>query len=512
MSRAKLLSLDALYSDRTTHQLNDIPSGNFSDTHILTRQYQADLGLTTPLAADWQLSTSASYGVNLTDYASVAPEFAISSIYDARNQIETLGAEADGSLFYSGGGLVKAAVGAELRRELYNYNVVEFLGPLTGPLSRHVAAEFAEVLLPLVGAENASRALQKLDLSLAVRHEDYSDFGATTNPKVGVTWSPLASLKAHATYGTAFQAPTLFDTSVQTSSTAAAYAIPDPTAAGGTTNALVLFGNRATLQAETAKTWTGGLDFASESDPRLSISVDYWDVRFKDRIGTPLGNADIFSTFENGALYASAITRNPPLPLVNQIFAEPNFFNVAGVTPAQIGAIIDDRLNNLARRNQSGLDSSFSYIRPLPVGTLNLQLAGSYILHIDTQATSASPFFDVVGTIYNPAKFRTRDSLGWSDRGFDLTAFVNYTKSYVDNTQMPPAAVSSWTTFDLAVTYNSAGTDVPSVVRDVRVSLFVQNLFDRNPPYVNQIYGLNFDPTNGSAIGRLINLQIVKAW
>jgi len=52
---------------------------------------------------------------------------------------------------------------------------------------------FGEAFVPLFGTANARPLFQKLDLSLALRYDHYSDFGATTNPKVGLTWAPVVS-------------------------------------------------------------------------------------------------------------------------------------------------------------------------------------------------------------------------------------------------------------------------------------------------------------------------------
>ena len=45
------------------------------------------------------------------------------------------------------------------------------------------------------------------EFNLAVRYDDYSDFGNTTNPKFGVTWRPIDSLLLRASYGEGFRAP-----------------------------------------------------------------------------------------------------------------------------------------------------------------------------------------------------------------------------------------------------------------------------------------------------------------
>ena len=50
-----------------------------------------------------------------------------------------------------------------------------------------------------------------MEISLAARYENYSDFGTSTDPKLGVVWSPIESLNLRGTIGTSFRAPSLTD-------------------------------------------------------------------------------------------------------------------------------------------------------------------------------------------------------------------------------------------------------------------------------------------------------------
>ena len=53
----------------------------------------------------------------------------------------------------------------------------------------HVRAGFGEVRVPVFGANNRRAGLERLELSLAARFEDYADVGQTTSPKVGILFS-----------------------------------------------------------------------------------------------------------------------------------------------------------------------------------------------------------------------------------------------------------------------------------------------------------------------------------
>jgi outer membrane receptor protein involved in Fe transport len=51
-----------------------------------------------------------------------------------------------------------------------------------------------------------------------------------------------------------------------------------------------------------------------------------------------------------------------------------------------------------------------------------------------------------------------------------------------------------------------------SLLTGLDLTLAVQNAFDRNPPYVVNTVGYNYDPANASAVGRFIAIQATKHW
>ena len=59
---------------------------------------------------------------------------------------------------------------------------------------RDVASAYVEFLLPLVAADQNIPLFNTLELTASARFEDYSDFGDTTKPKVGVNWRPVSWL------------------------------------------------------------------------------------------------------------------------------------------------------------------------------------------------------------------------------------------------------------------------------------------------------------------------------
>lgn len=91
-------------------------------------------------------------------------------------------------------------------RQLANFN------PLTGvPLSsiQEVANWNKDATRQIVAAylQDEWQLLEQVSLTAGVRYDHYSDFGDTTNPRVGLVWNILENLDLKLLYGQAFRAP-----------------------------------------------------------------------------------------------------------------------------------------------------------------------------------------------------------------------------------------------------------------------------------------------------------------
>ena len=208
----------------------------------------------------------------------------------------------------------------------------------------------------------------------------------------------------------------------------------------------------------------------------------------------------------------SLVNDAPDPALVSAYFADPSFSNPLGVTPTQIGAIIDGRTLNLSSATVRGIDFDLAYTRPIAAGRVTLSLGGTRMLKIGSKVTDAAPEQNVLGTLGNPVKLRLRGRAGLEIGAFDGGIAVNHVAGYRNLTVTPAEPVKSWTTFDLQLgTRIAAGADG----RSLRLALSINNLFDKPPPYVrfltsNSAFG--YDPEQASAIGRMAALQAVIAW
>jgi outer membrane receptor protein involved in Fe transport len=429
---------------------------------------------------------------------------------------------ADGPLFALPAGNVRLAIGGEYREERYRdlggtidsttlAPVPYAPTPLNGP--RRVAAGYAELLVPVFGGSAALPGLHRLDLSAAVRAEHYSDFGSTTNPKFGVSWEPFAGLTLRGSYGRSFRAPSYQDLRQDPGTQLIfSYTIPDPQSASGQSNVIVLRGNDPKLRPERATTWTLGGDYKPPFLPGAHASFTYFNIDYRDRIASP--SAQLFNFLVNRDVYAGISEANPSAARVAELYASPIFSNFLGIPEtAPFAAVVDARLQNLSVVKQTGLDMDLGYGFALAGGRADLGAAGTYIFHIRQALTPSAPVTDVVGILGNPVDFKARGHLSWQSDTIGAALFVNYVDGYTNKTNATPQHVDSWTTFDLQLSYRFKTTT--GALKGFKVALNTTNLFDRDPPYAAYFIGIftaGYDPENASPLGRVLSLQLTKAW
>ncbi len=123
---------------------------------------------------------------------------------------------------------------------------------------------------------------EELVLAGAVRFEDFSDFGSTTNFKVSGLYHISEDFTVRSTFATGFRAPTVGQQNFS--------AITTTIGAGGTlqssgtvppTSGPAVLRGGGQLQPETSDSFT--LGFAYENDA-FSLTVDYFNIKMSDRI------------------------------------------------------------------------------------------------------------------------------------------------------------------------------------------------------------------------------------
>ncbi|MBL4838704.1 MAG: TonB-dependent receptor [Kordiimonadaceae bacterium] len=492
---------DAFYSKRRAN-IRQVLGTVANELIQKTEQYGASLGLQAALGANWQSELVGSFSQN--DLSSLTGSGSVDSTSSTTWSLE---GKVDGSLLVLPGGDVKLAAGGQVRRETFK----EVRSSLTEPgvdADRTIYAFFSEIFVPLVGKDNRKSGIERLELTVAGRYENYNDFGSSTDSKLGLLWSPIEGVNLRGTYGTSFRAPLFRELFGAVGGFFLPF--PDPSSPSGSTLAVFGQGSNPNLQPEAATTWTAGFDIAPPSLPNLSIRATYFNISFNDRISTA---GALFDALSNPR-WAFLVDRSPDPALLAFFEAQPESLNFTGDIPfTEAGALIDERLRNLSSVLTRGLDANLSYALGSDVGSFVFNLASTYLFEQSEQVLTADIPVDIVGTVRNPPNLKLRGSINWSYEGFSTNLAVNYIDGFRNDQVSPVVNVSSWTTVDMNINY-SIGDDSSSKWLDNTVfSISALNLFDRDPPFAaSGSFDLDFDIANANALGLTIAFQITKQW
>jgi len=524
----------AYYNKRDTERLFTIViTDPASLTSSETEQFGGTFGGSLELNNAWRAELVGSFSRNETTQKARDLDEAESDSTVLGRASENLSADAkiDGSVFQMAGGDVKLAIGGHFRHEkLTDLDLSIDPDQIRSPIddfSRDVYAVFGELYVPLVGEDNRMPGVEKLEVSISGRYEDYSDFGSSTDPKFGVLWSPVEGLNLRGTYGTSFRAPLLPELDESKNSTALLNSIANDMSPTGTSLLLTLSGSgNINLQPETATLWTAGFDLQPVAVSGLTISATYFDIDYENRIGIPSFS---FFTVLNNPRAIPFLNFNGPDADVLALVESYTQFNFTKLFPGIVGppaefadaeVVFDGRKQNFGRNTIHGLDFSASYgLDTDSSGNWNFSLGGTYIFDFIQQFSPADPAFEVVDTIDNPVDLRMTGGVSWSQKGFTANLTINYIDGYSNNRDNveTPVDVDSWTTTNLTLSYNTEDGFDGGVLDNTTFTLSAINLFDQDPPFVTSIInpsgiGIFYDPSVHSPTGRVLSFQITKKW
>lgn len=427
----------------------------------------------------------------------------------ARNRVETVNAVVDGILMELPGGSMKLAAGANYRRETLRNRSAAFRSGVTPSESaltfrtREIQAAFFEVRAPLVGGDFTLPGVHRLELSVAARTEDYSDFGSTTNPKVGLIWEPFEGLTTRASWGTSFRAPALTELYERVQIGAANLASPT-----GSQLTLIHLGGNTELQPEEAESLTVGFEVRRPNG--LRFGANYFDILFDDRIGRP-ASSNLTTVLSNPSLTPFLTFVNPgsnpaDLALVQSYLASPFYLQPGQYPAANFRVILDGRWANTGELRTRGVDFNAGYGFDLGRHRVDVDAGGSYVLEYSRKLTPVAPREQLVDLVGYPADLRLQAAARWSFEDWGGRIGLNYVDDYRTLTNVK---VASWTTVDAQIRWSPSDR---FGLNGVDIALSAQNLFDEDPPFYNNPQGFGFDPANATILGRVVSLQLTKRW
>ncbi len=403
------------------------------------------------------------------------------------------------------GGNVGFVIGGETRKEWLNnvgepdFGFIDSRG-VEKP-TRDLNAAFIEILVPVIGANNARPGARQLTLTAQARYDEYETAGAkgrtdTGEPNVietsfdavstrlGVAWTPMDNFNLRASVAESFRAPLFSQLFGLSEFSRFSPYVFDPLT-GGFVSAILTYGPAPDLQPETSDNLTLGFDWSPQGPNGILIKVDWSRLDYKNRIasGSQLGNllpAEVYGNL-------------------------PQFF-VRDDTGALIESI--SRYVNISRRINETVDLNVSY----PFRTAGGQFVPSInyhrVLEHCDQAVPGADLFCFVGQSVGLDKYKIRGNLRWLSGKWAADLYVNYLPSYTNNDwenfafgrTIPNTPVGSYTTLDLSGSYVTAN--------GFTIRAGGRNVLDREFPFTITRDGRPFDGKRVDLRGRLLFAEI----
>jgi iron complex outermembrane receptor protein len=421
-------------------------------------------------------------------------------VQEGESNTKAVSLTASRSLMRMAGGDMQFAANVEARKEdmVYRTDAAKTSQAASsglagnGPLregDRDVKAVSLELNLPV---------LKGLELGLSLRHDKYSDFGGTTNPKVSMRWQPNDMFLVRGSANSGFAAPSLYNLYLPNQTTFTSNRYNDPVlcpngvvnaGAGGVASRdcgiqfQQLQGGNAGLKAEESSAWTVG--FVVAPNNHLTLGADYWHYKIKDSIST-IGEQSIFA---DPTKYAGLYVR------CSQATAQQQLLIGACQTPGgdPLAYVINTFLN-LGDVETNGIDLQATVTSgPTSVGRFKGSYRGTYVTKYRFQIEPAGRWFNPLGN-YSPQfggpviRYQQVASVEWEQGPWSTLVTNRFLSGYRDqNSQGAPFNVAPFNTrsvayysvFDMSVTYRG--------IKGLTLQAGILNMFDEDPPFTNQV-------------------------
>lgn len=321
------VALNAVFNDPNCFSFQEILPGGFTPSFGgELRDYAALAGIRGSVgdALHWDLS--AGYGNNRVDFfisntvnASLGPDTPLS--FDPGSYIqEEVNLNFDVS--YKLSDAITLAAGAEYRDETFEIEAGEVLSWDFGPLaaqgfsaasngfpgfSEEIAGSWSRSNYAVYGAVEWLVA-EPWQVDLAIRWEDFQDFGTTTNGKIATNYRFNEAFAVRGSWSTGFRAPTPGQSNASNVTTQFDTAIGELVNQGTIppTNPVALLRGGEALEPEESTNYSFGVIFESGN---FTLTADYYIIEVDDRLAVSqdfeLTPAEVEALVESGVTSAA---------------------------------------------------------------------------------------------------------------------------------------------------------------------------------------------------------------
>jgi len=423
----------------------------------------------------------------------------------AKSAVTTLDVHGSTELVQWPAGPLRLSVGADAQHIKYDDNPLAILnsGDVLGGAgeqnpahaSRQVRAVFAELLIPVV---------RGVDAQLAVRHDRYSDFGSTTNPKLAARWKLSDQVLLRSSLGTGFRAPTLGNLNAPLGRTYTAGVYNDPLydAAVGCASVAdgkycdaqlnAISGGNSRLRPEKSSNLTLGVLFEPTRD--VSFGVDAFRIKQKDVID--IVSADVkLASYIDGFDAATGTSSSR--------YAGDVHTKIDAATGVRVIDYVSATYENLGEWLTSGFDWQLRWRLPASsLGRFELRWNGSYIAERKYRdGGDWSP--SLVGAYARDGavlRWKHRSEIDWKAGNWATTLAYNWQSGYEDYDPSTNPRVAPFETADVSVVYKG--------IKNTKLFGAITNVTDNRPGRSNQTdyFQVGYDPANTNPMGRTFTL------
>jgi outer membrane receptor protein involved in Fe transport len=396
---------------------------------------------------------------------------------------KSLDATISGPIAEIGGGEIMLALKAEYREESISDNPDDqFLrGEVFGTEATQANGQRDSTA---IAAEFAIPVLEDLEIQLAVRHEDYSDFGTTTDPKISFIYRAMDNLSFRGSYGTAFRAPSLHqlglgrtDESPNLVDNVRCDAVDLGCQPAEYT---AIFEGNPDLGPEESKSFNLGVIYEVTED--LDFSLDYYSYDIENIIDSD--TQFVFNTFGNDP---SVVVRIPT--------ANPN-------DPGEVVRIFDS-FQNIGDIETTGIDFDLGYKLASDMGDFRFGFVMNYVLKFEEYRPGSGDQdrrLNISEGEFEQPQVRHTSSVDWNMEDISATLAVNYVGEFDGdvNSGFGDKTVDSMMTVDLVANYRG--------IENTTLTLGATNLLNEKPPFSHHDF-VGYVQSVHSGQGRFVYLQ-----
>ncbi len=368
--------------------------------------------------------------------------------------------------------------------------------------SRSTSAFYGEARVPLWRAEPTTGregvanvpARELAAMTLAARHDKYSDFGNATTYQAGLEIRPSKTVLLRGSTATSFKPPTLPETHMSPDTyDAAILGLVDPARGGeAITSGQVLLANNSSLHPEKGRANSLGLVWEPATADGTRLGMTAWQVRIDGLISLPW----LQVTLDNENLFPGLITRGPS----------------AGGLPGPVTQMLWTYVN-YGRINAAGADFEAGHSWAAIGGKWALTASATRTTRYDVTVTPDAPIEDRLGqraADFWAPKWKGRIGLTFDQGGWSAGLTSRYLGAYSDT---PPSnrSLGNYWLHDLAASFDLKrfGVSLPAV-KQATLSVAIANIANRMPEYVSTLP--YYDVTQADWRGRYANLRLSVTW